>query len=68
MTIYAYLKIEFLLWFQADKERPVLVAGDPERIHMAKVDGEGGIRYHVNQIKNCDDLAKKFNVRPIGSI
>lgn len=52
---------------QADKEKPVLAPGDPERIHMAKVDKDGGIRYHVNQIKNCDALAEKFNVRPIGS-
>lgn len=40
--------------------------GDPERAHMKKVDGEGGIRYHVNQINNCDALATKYNVCPIG--
>ncbi len=35
---------------QADPTKPVLVAGDPERAHIALVDSEGGIRYHVNQI------------------
>lgn len=35
----------------AEEGKPVLVAGDPERIRMKLVDSEGGIRYHVNQIK-----------------
>lgn len=30
---------------------PVLVAGDPERQHMAQNDRQGGIEYHANQIK-----------------
>lgn len=29
----------------------VMVHGDPEKSHMAKVDQQGGIEYHVNQIK-----------------
>jgi len=29
-----------------------MVAGDPERKHMAQVDAEGGIRYHNNHIKS----------------
>lgn len=40
----------FLL--QADGEEQVLVAGDPERIHMAKCDNQGGIPYHPNVINN----------------
>ena len=28
------------------------VAGDPERLHEAKVAEEGGITYHQNQIKD----------------
>ena len=39
------------LLMQAEPDKPVLVAGDPERAHIALVDSEGGIRYHVNQIK-----------------
>lgn len=35
----------------AEEGKPVLVAGDPERNHMAQVDKQGGIRYHENQIK-----------------
>lgn len=35
---------------QADPSKPVLVAGDPERAHEAKVKEEGGITYHINQI------------------
>lgn len=41
-------------WFglpsQVDPEKPVLVAGDPERIHEQKVREEGGIYYHDNLI------------------
>ena len=34
-----------------DKEKPVLVAGDPERASMKKCDDKNGISYHINQIK-----------------
>lgn len=49
-----------------DAEKPVLVPGDPERAHMKKVDEDGGIRYHTNQLKNCDALAEKFNILKLG--
>uniref|UniRef100_A0AAG5D4P9 Malate dehydrogenase n=1 Tax=Anopheles atroparvus TaxID=41427 RepID=A0AAG5D4P9_ANOAO len=48
-----------------DPSHPVLVAGDPERIHMKKVDGEGGLAYHVNQIKTCTELSERLGVKPI---
>ncbi|CAG5115924.1 unnamed protein product, partial [Candidula unifasciata] len=35
----------------AEGETEVLVAGDPEKKHMAKCDKLGGIPYHANQIK-----------------
>lgn len=37
---------------QADGESQVLVAGDPERMHVAKVEEAGGIYYHVNLLKS----------------
>uniref|UniRef100_A0A182TC41 Malate dehydrogenase n=1 Tax=Anopheles maculatus TaxID=74869 RepID=A0A182TC41_9DIPT len=48
-----------------DPNHPVLVAGDPERLHMAKVDQEGGLPYHVNQIKTCTELSQRLGVKPI---
>ena len=37
---------------QADASKPVLVAGDPERQHIGKVEKEDGITYHINQIND----------------
>ncbi|KAG5677242.1 hypothetical protein PVAND_007016 [Polypedilum vanderplanki] len=48
-----------------DPSKPVLVAGDPEREHMEKVDKEGGVRYTPNQIKTCEELAKRLNIPPL---
>lgn len=48
-----------------DADKKVLIPGDPERTHMEKVNEEGGIRYHPNQLKNCDQLAATLNVRRI---
>ena len=36
---------------QAEGETAVLVAGDPERAHMRKVEEDGGIYYHVNLVE-----------------
>ncbi|XP_015111575.1 uncharacterized protein LOC107037512 [Diachasma alloeum] len=52
----------------ADGDEGVLVAGDPERKAMRRVDQEGGIRYHENQIKICDGVAKKLGVTPLRSV
>lgn len=41
---------------QADPSKPVLVAGDPERAHVSKVEKEDGINYHINQIKDSVSL------------
>lgn len=46
-------------------EEPVLIAGDPERHHMKKVDREGGITYHPNQLKASEEFAKHMGVRPM---
>ncbi|CAF0950470.1 unnamed protein product [Brachionus calyciflorus] len=47
-----------------DKNKPVLVAGDPERIHMKTCDEKDGIQYHINQVKYAEDLAKNLNIEP----
>lgn len=47
------------------KEQPVMVAGDPEREHMSCCDCQGGIKFHVNQIKFANELAEKLNVKPM---
>ncbi|GAB0088322.1 uncharacterized protein DMENIID0001_027250 [Sergentomyia squamirostris] len=49
----------------SDPEKPVLVAGDPEKAHMAKVEQAGGINYHENQLKTCADLAERLKIKPI---
>ena len=41
----------YLYFNQAEGETEVLVAGDPEKKHMEKVDKEGGLLYHKNLIK-----------------
>lgn len=55
-------------YFQVDESKPVLVPGDPERAHMKKVDEEGGLQYHINQITSCDQLADKLNIPKLGSL
>lgn len=53
------------IYLQTDPNHPVLVAGDPELHHMAMVDKEGGLAYHVNQIKTCTELSERLGVKPI---
>lgn len=45
--------------FQADASKPVIVAGDPERQHINKVEQEGGITYHINQINDSVSTSSK---------
>ena len=44
-----------------DKDKPVLVAGDPEKIHMEKCDEGNGISYHINQIKYAVKFCIKYS-------
>lgn len=46
----------------------MLVPGDPERAHMDKVDKEGGIQYHINQLTACDKLADKLKIPKLRSL
>lgn len=48
-----------------DPSKPVLVPGDPERIYIQKVEEEGGIQYHENQIKASVALAEALGVCPM---
>lgn len=50
---------------QIDPENPVLVAGDPERIHMESVDKDGGLVYSDNQLKTCESLATRLSIQPL---
>ncbi|KAK3603644.1 hypothetical protein CHS0354_017361 [Potamilus streckersoni] len=52
----------------AEGETEVLVAGDPERQHMAKCDKQGGILYHPNQIKYANDIAEQLGVEPMKAL
>lgn len=45
---------------QVDPEKPVLVAGDPERTHEAKVASDNGIWYHNNLLDALVSLADIF--------
>ncbi|XP_069682035.1 uncharacterized oxidoreductase YjmC-like [Periplaneta americana] len=49
----------------ADPRKPVLVPGDPERLHMLRVDKQGGILYSENQIKALMDVANELKIQPL---
>ncbi|OWF39449.1 uncharacterized protein LOC110465044 [Mizuhopecten yessoensis] len=48
-----------------EAEREVLVAGDPERQHMALCDKLKGIPYHPKQIELLNGIAKSLDVKPL---
>lgn len=52
---------------KADSFKPVLVAGDPERIHMEAVDKAGGVRYVQDQHDTCQKLSETLKVKPLVS-
>lgn len=45
-----------------DPSKPVMVAGDPERIHEKMSEQDGGITYHHSIIDAMDRIAKDTNV------
>ena len=47
------------------EDKPVLIPGDLERAAMERVDQEGGITYHPNQIQACKEFAKVMGVEPL---
>lgn len=54
--------------FQTDPKQPVLVAGDPERLHMKAADEAGGVRYVQDQHNTCVLLSKELKVEPLKSL
>ncbi|KZC05837.1 PREDICTED: uncharacterized oxidoreductase YjmC [Dufourea novaeangliae] len=46
-------------------DKPILVAGDPERAAMERVDENGGISYHPNQLKDAEEFAEQMGVEPM---
>ncbi|XP_071444240.1 uncharacterized oxidoreductase YjmC-like [Hetaerina americana] len=50
-----------------DPNKPVLVAGDPEKIHMKEVSYRGGILYHQGLIDAMSKLAEELNICPLRS-
>ena len=63
-----YLGVKVLNYYfsirKVDPTKPVLVAGDPERQHMAKSDKNGGIAYHPNQVKFFNEIAERLKIEP----
>lgn len=55
------------IFFQIEPDMPVLVHGDPEKMHMLEVDRRGGLCYVNNQLETNAELAKKLNVKPMVS-
>ncbi|XP_067358244.1 uncharacterized oxidoreductase YjmC-like isoform X1 [Channa argus] len=49
----------------ANPDIPVLVAGDPERMHMKKCEEMGGIPYHMNVVNYMNQCAQKIGVSPL---
>jgi hypothetical protein len=46
----------------SESGKPVLIAGDPERAHMAKCDKLGGIPYPPAQIDFIHSLARSLKI------
>ncbi|XP_039253952.2 putative oxidoreductase YjmC isoform X2 [Styela clava] len=49
----------------SEKDKPVLVAGDPERMHIKKCEELGGIPYPTNVVDHMNGLAKELGVKPM---
>lgn len=46
-------------------ETQILVAGDPEKLHITNCQEVGGIPYHPNVIKHMNELAEELGVQPM---
>ena len=54
-----------LIHAKVDKNKPVLIAGDPEKENMVKVEKMGGLLYHTNQIIASEQMAENLGVNPM---
>lgn len=48
-----------------DYENPVMVPGDPERVHTMMVADKGGIEYIKEELKWLQRLAEELGVEPL---
>lgn len=46
-------------------DKSVLIAGDPERAAMERVDRDGGLTYHPNQLEASEKFAEHMGVEPM---
>ncbi|XP_022911923.2 uncharacterized oxidoreductase YjmC [Onthophagus taurus] len=51
-----------------DPCKPVLIPGDPEKLHMKSVDEAGGLKYLPNQWKTCEQLSERLKVKRLEPI
>ena len=50
---------------QISTDKPVLVPGDPEQLHMDAVNKAGGVRYVQDQLDTCRKVAETLKVKPL---
>lgn len=48
-----------------DPSEPVIIPGDKEQQNMNRVSKAGGIQYLENQLKTCEALAERLNIKPL---
>ena len=63
-TSFIFFDLIQVIFIKVDENKPVLVAGDPEAIHMKKCDENKGISYHINQIKYAVIVFSFFKIDP----
>jgi len=52
----------------SDPEKPILIAGDPERLHMKKCSELGGVPYPSQVVDYMNSVGAKLSIDPMTSI